>query len=187
MIFRPTYNEKFPTLESMYLTEKEAIEKFCQDTGVICSWENDSLEISNQLENWIIRQSQIDGEVLLYHKNTKNVVQRHKTYYEQIEGYHLQEMYFISFLYTLCYIYLHRICTLREHVPFEELPAVMQEFLLFYEKEKAKIPKETRRHRRHLLLKAREQAVKQSKAAAVKELLDSLEDNPSELLIPRGN
>ncbi|TYZ20226.1 hypothetical protein [Selenomonas ruminis] len=184
MIFRPKYNEPFPSIESMYETEKEAIESFCKETGIICSWENETLEISNQPENWIIRQSLIDGTVLLYHKNTKEVPQYQKTYYEKIEGYHLQEMFFVSFLYTLCYIYLHRICILREHVPFEELPPVMQEFIRFYEKEKARIPKETRKHKRHAILKARENAAKQAEALVVKELLDSLEDDPSELLIP---
>ena len=36
----------------------------------------------------------------------------------------------------------------------------------------------------HLLLKAREQAVKQDKANAVKALLDALEEDPSLLLVP---
>ena len=60
----------------------------------------------------------------------------------------------------------------------------MQEFIQFYEKERARIPKETRKHKRHLLLKAREQAVKQDKANAVKALLDALEEDPSLLLVP---
>jgi hypothetical protein len=184
MNFRPTYNEVFPSLESMYHTEKDAIESFCNETGVICVWENDCLEISNQPENWVIKQSLIDGEVLLYHKSTQNTPQHHKTFYEKIDGYHLQDMYFISFLYTLCYIYLHRLCVLREHIPFEDLPLVMQEFIQFYEKERARIPKETRKYKRHLLLKAREQAVKQDKANAVKALLDALEEDPSLLLVP---
>lgn len=101
MNFRPTYNEVFPSLESMYHTEKDAIESFCNETGVICAWENDCLEISNQPENWVIKQSLIDGEVLLYHKSTQNTPQHHKTFYEKIDGYHLQDMYFISFLFYI--------------------------------------------------------------------------------------
>ncbi len=134
----------------------------------------------------IIKQSLIDDEVLLYHKSSKNIPNHQKTFYEQIDGYHLQDMYFVSFLYTLCYIYLHRLCVLREHVPFDNLPSVMQEFLQYYEKEKARIPKDTRKHRRHILIKAREQAIKQDKVAIVKQLLESLEDDPSELLAQGG-
>lgn len=179
MLFRPKYNETFPSLKSMYETEKDAIKQFCKETGIQCVWENDVLEISNQPENWILQQSLIDGTVLLYHKNTKNIQLHHKTYYEEIDGYHLQPMFYISIIYTLCYIYLHRLCVLQEHIPFEELPTVMQEFIQYYEREKAKIPKETSRQKRHLMLKIRKQSEKKAAASSVQELLNSLEDNPS--------
>ena len=37
MNFHPTYNEVFPSLDSMYFTEKDAIESFCNVIiSVIC-------------------------------------------------------------------------------------------------------------------------------------------------------
>ena len=59
----------------------------------------------------------------------------------------------------------------------------MQEFIRFYEKEKSRIPKKTRKHKRHAILKARGNAIKRAKAFSIKTLLDSLEENPSELLV----
>ena len=60
----------------------------------------------------------------------------------------------------------------------------MQEFIQFYEKERARVPRETRKHKRQILFKARDQAVKQDKASAVKALLDALEEDPSLLFVP---
>lgn len=172
MDFKPKYAESFPTLESMYHQEKAAVEEFCRQTGAKCVFADDCLWIENATEKWILHQSLIDGTVILYHQNTKDIPDYQKTFYETFHGYHLQAWYFESILHTLGYIYLHGLCLQQIHIPFAKLPPVMQEFILFAEKFRSRIPKAVKRDNRRLMLKERKRENLKEKADVVRQMLD---------------
>lgn len=177
MKFRQKYKDRFPSLESMYQTEKDVIDEFCQQTEIYYAWEQDCLVISNAPEAWILHQSLIDGTTLLYHKNTKDIKEYNKSFYEQFDGYHLQPIQFVSIIYMLCYIYLHRLCTEQIHLPFDKLPKIMQEFIQYYQKESEMLPKELGKERRRLILKDQKKADKKTATILAEELLDSINTN----------
>ena len=133
--------------------------------------------ISNTPEAWILHQSLIDGTTLLYHKNTNDIKEYSKSFYEQFNEYHLQPIQFVSILYMLCYIYLHRLCTERIHLPFDNLPKIIQDFIHYCQKKSDKLPKEMKKERRRLLLKERKTSDKKTATKMVLELLNSIDNN----------
>lgn len=165
---------EYMTLEGLYWKEYEGIRRFCNNTGFNCFYENDRVYIISFGETWFLHQSIVDDTILLYHKNTRvKKFTEHKCY-EKYDGYHIQNWYFDNIWNTLCYTYLHYLTVSGAHMPKEELPVIIRDFINWqYERRRspsASMSKKTK-HRIHRKI---QKAERKRESKRVIEILESL-------------
>lgn len=177
MQYKSSYTAYPESLTAIFQHEKQDIDQFCSQTGIICRCKMGFVILKTPTESWALRQSALDDSILLYHRNAKKLSVPQKTIYEQYARYHVQEFHFESICHTLGYIYLHELCSTRQKIPFEQLPQVMQEFLTYTKRRMEKPGRYMRRNKRHAILKQQKRAVKQKEAEQLIALIDELFPN----------